>query len=109
LLGDVLDGNVRAGEEQSFVTVRVPTHDVRRLPLLTLDLDDFPVPFDLSHLPAMYDEAVTDGCVHLTGPPFKRRSALTAFSDHLITARALLSLPQMTFRRVGRGHRPAHP
>ena len=59
----MLDGRVRAGEHQARVTV-AESHQVRRLPARSADLDDLARPLRMAHDVATHVEPVPDGCLH---------------------------------------------
>ena len=54
----MLDGRIRAGEEEADVTVALPTHPPRRLAVGTVKPDDLAVALRLAQVPAPDDHTV---------------------------------------------------
>src|SRR5205085_3094757 len=63
-----LDLGVRAGEEQSFVPIAIPAHDVRRGAVWAPALDDFAAPLDLADLVTVHDQVVSNRRLHVRPP-----------------------------------------
>ena len=59
----MLDDRVRAGKHQGGVTV-VESHQVRRLPARSADLDDLAGALGMAHGAGVHLEPVPDGCLH---------------------------------------------
>lgn len=60
----MVDLGVRAGEQQTLVPVVGPTHQVRRRPIWSVDLEDFAISVRLAHVRGSDDDAVAHCCFH---------------------------------------------
>jgi hypothetical protein len=83
----VLNGGVRAREEQPFAAVVAPPNYVRRAAILTPDVENLGIAVRLAHAVAFDHQPIANSCTHNDTPSsaLHRRVLLTA--NHEPTAR----------------------
>src|SRR5262245_15392373 len=69
-LAEVLHARVRSREEQAFVAVIAPTHDVRRTPFLSVNFQNLGVPVGFADMMALDHDPITDTRSHPSSHTF---------------------------------------
>ena len=64
----MVDLGIGAGEEQAFVPVVVPPHEIRRTSVLAVYLKDLRIPIRLSDMVALDHESITHTRIHVIAP-----------------------------------------
>lgn len=64
----MMERGIRTREEESFMTVVLPAHDIRRSTIRSVHLDHLAVPVGLAKTMPLDHDPVSDACLHHTLP-----------------------------------------